>query len=352
MKLMGKLARRAFKGCGALVLLGLLSSCGGGIEQITAFAPTRLLIFGDEMSVLTKTDPKGRKYSVNALGADNATLDCVARPLWFQIVAYTYGFAFEECNPSNQAETAAKIFAEPGAKSDDLPAQIARARLLTGCFNETDLVTLLVGANDVLDAYKNLYVPDAAYQGANYTNNPTYKAAIAELNAKGALLGQRINALTTLGPKVIVSTIPLMNLTPYALREAIDRPLANVLNVLLDFSNTFNTAMRVNILNDGRFIGLVELDALLNAGVGDPSRYGLANVTNAVCDPLTWNTTDCDTNTLVTNGNATTWLWASDLWIGSTGHLNLGNFARGRALGNPFGSPSGTQCQPPPPGGT
>ena len=52
-------------------------------------------------------------------------------------------------------------------------------------------------------------------------------------------------------------------------------------NVLLNFSNAFNTAMRVNIINDGRFIGLVELDALLNAGVSDPARYGLTNVTNA-----------------------------------------------------------------------
>jgi hypothetical protein len=29
-------------------------------------------------------------------------------------------------------------------------------------------------------------------------------------------------------------------------------------------------------------------------------------------------------------------LWASDLWMGPTAHLNLGNFARGRATDNPF----------------
>ncbi|MGL6110813.1 MAG: hypothetical protein ACRC2B_12035 [Rubrivivax sp.] len=341
MTLMGKLAQRAVKGCGALLALALLGSCGGATEQITPFAPTRLLVLGDEMSVLTKTDPVGRKYSVNALATDNIALDCAARPLWVQIVASTYLFAFEECNPANQAETAAKIFAEPGAKADDLPGQVARARLLSGCFNDTDLVTVLIGANDVLDAYQNLYVPDPAYVGADYVNNPSYKAAIAVLQAKGAQLGQRINTLTSLGPRVVVSTIPLMNLTPYALREATARPLANVLNVLLDFSNTFNTAMRVNILNDGRLIGLVELDALVSAGVGDPSRYGLTNVTVAACAV---DLPNCDTSTLVANANATTWLWASDLWVGSTAHLNLGNFARGRALGNPFGSPQGGEC--------
>jgi hypothetical protein len=348
MKLTVRRAHGALKGCAALLALGLLVSCGGSTEQIEPFEPTRLLVFGDEMSVLTKTDPKGRKYSVNALGSDGIGLDCGARPIWVQVVASSFGFAFEECNSSNRPETAGKIFAEPLAKADDLPAQIARAAALTGCFNETDLVTILIGANDVLDLYRNQYVPDAvAYP--NYQNNPSFQAANNELQARGARLGRRINSLTTLGPKVIVSTIPLMNLTPYALQQAQDRNDPNARAVLNDFSNTFNTAMRVNIRNNGLFIGLVELDALLQAGVNDPGRYGLNNVTNAVCDPATWGTADCDTNTLVTNGNATTWLWASNLWIGSTAHLNLGNFARQRARGNPFGSPSGTQCRPPPP---
>ncbi len=345
MKWMGKRAQRAIMGCVGLLVLGLLASCGGATSQITPFAPTRLLVFGDEMSVLTKDDPKGRKYSVNALAADGTSIDCVSRQLWFQVLAYTYAFAFEECNPTNQAETKAKIFAEPGAKADDLPAQIARARAVSGCFNETDLFTVLIGANDVLDLYKNQYVADPAYAGSNYTRNPTYQAAIAELQARGARLGQRIQALTALGPKAIVSTIPLMSQTPYALREAIDKKDQTVLNVLYDFSNTFNTALRTNIVNNGQYWGLVELDSLLNAGVTNPGNFGLANVTNAVCAV---DLPNCNTSTLVPNGNASTWLWASNLWMGSTAHANLGNFARGRALGNPFGSPSGTQCTPPP----
>ncbi|HYN59629.1 MAG TPA: SGNH/GDSL hydrolase family protein [Rubrivivax sp.] len=345
MKLTGRLAHGALKGCVALLALGLLVSCGGSTEQVEPFEPTRLLVFGDEMSVLTNADPKGRKYSVNALDSGGIGLDCGARPIWVQIVASSFGFSFEECNSANRPETAGKIFAEPGAKADDLPAQIARAAALTGCFNEADLVTVLIGANDVLDLYRNQYVPDAG----SYQDNPSFKAANDELRARGARLGRQINALTTLGPKVIVSTIPLMNLTPYANVQSQVRNDPNARQVLNDFSNTFNTAMRINIRNNGLFIGLVELDALLQAGVNDPGRYGLNNVNNAVCIPATWGTPDCDTNTLVPNGNANTWLWASDLWIGSTAHLNLGNFARQRARGNPFGSPSGTQCRPPPP---
>jgi outer membrane lipase/esterase len=320
-KWMGKLAQRAARGFGALLWLGLLASCGGGTEQITPFEPRRLLVFGDEMSVLTSLPPQGRKYSVNALNSDGTAIDCTSRLLWTQIVANRFGFSFEECNSSILAVNDAKNFAEPGAKADDLPAQIARARLLTGCFNETDLVTLLIGANDVLDLYENVYLKDPTTQTATSITN--------ELTRRGALLGQRINALTTLGPKVIVSTIPLMNLTPYALRQP---EVLNARSVLLNFSNAFNTAMRVNILNDGRFIGLVELDALLNAGVGDPSRYGLTNVTNAVCAR---ELPDCDTSTLVPDGNATTWLWASDLWMGSTAQLNLLRASIGPAIRRP-----------------
>ncbi len=158
---------------------------------------------------------------------------------------------------------------------------------------------------------------------------------MAELQKRGERLGLQINALTQLGPRVVLSTIPLMGLTPYALREAITSGDAQRSALLTNFSNAFNTAVRVNIVNDGRFIGLVELDALINAGFNNPTQYGLTNVTPGVCSvPLP----NCSTNTLV----ATTAMppppgcgQATCGW-GSTAHLNLGNFARGRALGNPF----------------
>ena len=112
------------------------------------------------------------------------------------------------------------------------------------------------------------------------------------------------------------------------------------MDALYEFSQAFNTAMRVSIVNDGRYIALIPLDGLLNAGFNSPASYGLVNVLQAVCAvPLP----DCEASvseptqgTLVPDGNATTWLWASDLWMGSTGHAYLGEFARGRVLGNPF----------------
>jgi hypothetical protein len=341
----GNWARRVLAGLGATLVLMVLAACGGGTEQITPFAPTRMLVLGDEMSVLTKaTDPPiGRKYSVNALQAANpAQVDCNTFPLWHQVVASAFRFAYRECNPGGLAVTAAKVYAQPGAKVESLVAQLAEAVAENGSFSNTDLFTVLVGANDVLDVYQNIYLANPG--------TDAYNAGLAELRLRGVRLAAFVNELTRAnvldiyGPKVILSTIPLMNLTPYARQEALARPGLPVLNVLSQFSTVFNTAVRagdspngfVGIVNDGRFIGLVELDALINAGSGDPARYGLVNAVQPVCAPVTWNTPSCTTATLVPDGNATTWLWASDLWMGPTAHLNLGNFARGRALDNPF----------------
>lgn len=339
----GNPARRALLGAAALLSALLLGACGGG-EPITEFAPTRMLVLGDEMSVLTNPGddgPVGRKYSVNAVqSADPTQIDCAAFPLWHQVVANNYRFAYSECNPNGLAVTAAKVYARPGAKVDSMPAQLAAAAAQNGSFGNTDLFLVLVGANDIKDEFEK------------YLLNPTtdnYNAGLAELRSRGVKLAAFVNELTRAnvgdvnGPKVVISTAPLMNLTPYALALASANPGVPVLNTLYEFSNAFNTALRAGdsangfkgIVNDGRFIGLVVLDGILQTGVNNPGAYGLTNWTQPVCVvPLP----DCDNVAadLKPNGNAQTWLWASELWIGPTAHQNLGNFANGRATGNPF----------------
>jgi hypothetical protein len=171
---------------------------------------------------------------------------------------------------------------------------------------------------------------------ANPTN-ATANAVTNELSARGARLGQSIAALTANnGPNFIVSTIPRMNQTPWGQQQEALHPGLNVGNVLDNFSNAFNTALRTNIPNDGSRWGLVELDAIVNAAINNPGGYDLKNVRDAVCAvdlPF------CDNVTadLVTNGNPDTWLWASDRWIGWQPHSRLGSFARSRAQDNPFG---------------
>lgn len=334
MKAMGTRVQRAVQGGIALLALVLLASCGGGTEAINPFEPRRLLVLGDDMSVMTNTGVLGRKYSINAVSDnDNTVINCNSFPLWHQAVAGLWNFAYAECNPNNHAQTPAKIYAQIGAKVDDLPTQLAVASAANGSFNNRDLFMVLVGANDVLDLYQNVYLANPS--------TATYNAVLNELTARGTRLGQFVNQLTRAnvldlgGPKVIISTMPLMNLTPYARAQSVLYPALPVQTALHDFSNALNTAMRVAIVNDGRFIGLIELDAILNTGFENPGTYGLTNVKNAACAVAL---PDCDNVSadLVTNGNATTWMWASNLWMGPTAHANLGRFARTRAQDNPF----------------
>jgi len=331
---MSNRAQRAVMGTVASLLLGLLASCGGGTEQIDAFEPTRYIAFGDAMSVITKPGPQGLKYTVNAIGSDGISTDCTVSTsdqpslLWTQILGNTFNFVFEECNPSNQMVNA-YILARPEAKAADFVTQLAEARAAHGAFGCKDLMSVLIGANDVIELFETVYLADPTSSTANAVTN--------ELSARGARLGKAITALTAdNGPNIIVSTIPRMNQTPWGRKQAADRPGLNVGNVLDNFSKAFNDALRSNIPNDGSRWGLVELDAMVNAAVNNPGTYNLDNVTEAVCAAQMPNCVNVAAD-LVPNGNPDTWLWASDRWIGWQAHSRLGSFARTRARDNPFG---------------
>jgi outer membrane lipase/esterase len=332
MKSMGNWTRRASCAVAAGLAL-LLAACGGGTEQITPFEPTRYLVFGDEMSVLTRPGPNGLKYTVNAVDSDGAATcntNTSSQPsrLWTQVVANAFGFVFEECNPSALTPNG-YIYAKPGAMSADFVTQLATARAVHGSVGCNDLMSVLIGTNDVIDLFETQYL-------ANPTSS-TAEAVTNELSARGARLGRAITELTANnGSNILVSTIPLINQTPYGLLQDALHPGKNVQSVLNEFSTAFNTALRVNIPNDGSRWGLVELDALVNAAVRNPGDFGITNWTVGVCavDLPNCNNVAAD---LVTGGNALTWLWASDRWIGWEAHANLGSFARQRAQGNPFG---------------
>jgi lysophospholipase L1-like esterase len=333
MKSMGYWARRA--ACGAAAGLAmLLISCGGGTEQVVPFEPTRYLVFGDAMSVLTRDEPKGRKYTVNAVSSTGGPTCNIGTSdqfslLWTQVVGNAFNFVFEECNPNDRVVNAF-IYAKPDAKSADFLTQLAEARLVQGSFGCNDLMSVLIGINDVTDLFETQYLADPTESTAN--------ALASELTARGARLGRAITELTANnGPNIIVSTIPLLNQTPYGLQKANEHPGKNVLNVLDQLSSAYNTALRVNIPNDGSRWGLVELDALVNGAVRNPGNFGITNWTQAVCAVDLPNCDNVPNIDLVPGGNAATWLWASDRWIGWKGHANLGSFARSRAQGNPFG---------------
>ena len=315
-----------FKRLLAATLAGaaLLAGCGGG-AQVVKFAPTRVLAFGDETSVLE--DPtgsaNGRKYTVNALATDGVTPECTVNPIWIQAIAAGFGLVFPECNHGTTvvAAPASRIYATPGARVADIATQID-GHLLASSFSGSDLAVVLAGANDVLALY-------AQYPGA------TEDSLVAQAEAAGTALGLQINRLADAGAKVIVSTVPDFGLSPFGLAEEARVPGRAAL--LTRLSARLNAKLRVTVVNDGRRVGLVFADEALQIAYKFASGSGFTNVTGHVCDPaLAPSVKLCTTSTLVTNGSATTWLWADDTRLSPGGQALLGSIGLSRAHNNPF----------------
>jgi hypothetical protein len=315
-------SRGARWGAVAALTVAVLAGCGGG--QVDPFRAERVLAFGDEFSVITDA---GLKYSVNARKDDPASittpkariLDCKASPLWVQTVADGFSLVFPQCNPDNVAAPASRILAVPGAKVADLKTQIDNF-MASGTFTARDMATMLVGGNDILELY-------AQYPAVSEADLTT------EAQARGKLWGQQINRVALLGPAVLVVTPPDLGLSPYALAEKakftdIDR--AALITRLL---RAYQNAMGVEIINDGRLIGLVYGDVETQNMVRFSGSFGIDNNNTAVCSALLPN---CYEETLVTGGSLTTWLWADSLRLGPTYHVRLGEVAKSRAQNNPF----------------
>lgn len=317
--------RRALTGAAAvLVVLATVAACGGGTSQYEPFVPKRLFAFGDESSHLSAT---GRKYAVNALATGSTTaIACTQEPLWVQSVAAVYGMVFAECNPDNAGSTAARMYAAPGATVADVEVQI-QAQVAAGGFTETDLATVLVGANDIL---------------ALYGQFPTRSEAslLAEARGRGEAAARAVNRLIGLGAKVILSNLPDMGLSPYALAQKALYTDTDRAALISRLTTAFNEQLGVTVLLDGRYVGLVQADLSWQAIGRFPSYYGMVNISEGICTvdlpdctSATLRVVDATTGALAVPG---TYLWADATRIGSGGQNQLAVLAVDRARRNPF----------------
>lgn len=314
--------RRAALCAAALAGAVLLASCGGG-QQLVAFAPQRVLAFGDEASVML---PDGRKYTVNGLDTAGTALDCTVSPLWIQYVSNSFGLMFPECNHANVTAPRSRIYAEPGAKVADVTRQIDR-HLAGDSFSGTDLVTLMVGANDVLEQYRR-------YPAAS-ANDIT-----AAVEAAGEALAAQVNRIANAGGKVVLAKVIDLGQTPYGLAERAAHTDTDRSLLLTNLVARFNARLRVGIMNDGRKIGLVQADERIQLAVRYPSAFGFVNVTDAACLPSAV-LPNCTTATLVTapdgsHADANSWLWADAVNLSAGGQAQLGAVAEAVARNNPF----------------
>ena len=300
---------------GAAVGLLVLAACGGGTSQVESFVPARYFAFGDETSTL---ESNGRKFAVNALDANNR-LDCAQQPIWVQQVAGAYGFVFAECNPTFQPETKAIMLARAGARADDVRAQV-EAQVAAGGFRDKDLATLLAGANDVLELYRQYPARSEA-------------SLIADARARGTRLAQTVNRLVDLGVKVVISTVPDMGLTPFGKAEKRNFQDIDRSAFLTRLTAAFNEQLGVTVVLDGRFVGLVQADLQFQAIDRFPAGFGIASTSEGVC---TVALPQCTTATLLPGADPATFLWADDTRIASAGHTQLAQLAVSRAQRNPF----------------
>jgi outer membrane lipase/esterase len=297
------------------LVLGL-AGCGGG-DPVEPYVPTRVIAFGDELSLI---ESDGRKHTVNALNATTALIDCVAHPLWVQVVAHGFGMSFPQC-PNGTLPTNAAIRAGVGEKVADLEARVTDY-IANGINGELpkrqDQVLMLVGMHDVLELF-------------NEVPRRTEAAMVTELGVRGTLLAQQVNRLATRAggnPAVIVATMPDVGLTPFALSQA-----AGDAALLTRLSAAFNSALRVNMVQDGRLVGIVFADAEIDSSAKFPDTRAYTNVTQPACALAL---PGCTTATLVTGATATSHLWADTLRPAHRFHEFFGAQALSRAVNNPF----------------
>ena len=99
--------------------------------------------------------------------------------------------------------------------------------------------------------------------------------------------------------------------------------------------DSFNISMRLNLLNDGRLIGLVLVDETIQQIARFPAAFSYVNVTQAACRSDIA-IQDCTTDTLVADANPTQWLWAGDTLLSPAAQSRIGTLFLSRAKNNPF----------------
>lgn len=310
----------------ALAATAALAACGGGTSQVRAFTPSRVLVFGDETSVIVNDgSADGFRYTINDR-TSTAAGKCLASPTFAQMMVSGYGMVVEQCNPTG-ATPKAFILAVAGATVDDvssgLQQQVAR---VSGGVNDQDMALVMIGANDVIALYEDV-------RAGRMTN----AEAVSEAQRRGRHAGEGVNAILSTGARAIVVTIPDMSLSPYAVTQQTGDPGAKTLLATLSYE--FNAYLRTSIDSqayDGRNYGLVLADDIVSAMAKFPTSYLTSPSVAAVAACTTASAVDCLTTTLVEGAGTLTHLWADDRHLGPNAHNRIGLAVQSRMLGNPF----------------
>lgn len=316
--------------CTPLILAVGMAACGGGTSQVERFVPARLIVFGDEDSLIVNDGAKnGKKYTVNGLDA-TPLRDCLLLPIWVQALATYYNLVFDECNKTAITPLAfmrARVAATVEHPTLGMAAQLAAQAAGGGAVKAGDLVVVMLGANDLFALADRLKA-----------GTITAAEASSEARRLARVLAGHINNVLDTGARAIVSTVPDVGLSPYALalNEAGSSAASTRLSALvLDFNGTLRTSIDSTRF-DGRNYGLVLADDIVSAIDKLPTSYLTSPAVVKVAACTTASALDCLTTTLVTGANSASHLWADDRHLGPAAHARIATSVQSRALNNPF----------------
>lgn len=257
------------------------------------------------------------------------TYFCNVPTIWVQTVAQAFGKGYRSaCTLS--ANAGAESYAVPGAKVADVIAQINANK---ASLNSGVLVTIMAGQNDILGEYQSL---------GNAPTQTNLEAAQARLRAQADLLANAVQGIFATGAKVVLALTPDLGESPLAYANS-----AAGKAVLSALTKSFNDHLYITRLGSSSGRQLVgvnshELTANRNNGyvhstaLCDPTSSSAllpdgqtvaANAINYSLERLK----ACNTNSYVTGGNLSSYLWADEVRFAPTGHAWIGSIAATRA---------------------
>lgn len=251
----------------------------------------------------------------------STTYLCNVPTIWVQTVARAFGKGYHDACPIDAYGNAVS-YAEPWATVSDVAAQVAAHR---GELGKGVLVTMMAGQNDIL----------AQYQRVKGGNNYSQADAEAALRVQAAALAAVVNDIMGTGAKVVLALTPDLGQSPLAI-GARDQALLSAL------TNVFNDELYINRLGTASGRNLAGFNTV---NLTSPTIRSSSYVYDrALCDPAkavgpdgTVPTTDlerarfCNSNTYVSGGNLSTFIWADSVRFAPIGHSLIGATAAHRA---------------------
>ena len=293
----------------------VVAGCGAG-TVFSAFAPSRVIVFGDAFSDVGQG---GSKYTVNDASTNT----------WVEQIAATYGLSVTAASAGGlgYARGNARIVLKPDAAGVATTLTVKEqidAFLATGNVTSADAVFINGGISDMV-------VQGVAFTaGSISANDLSNNAAQA-----GRDLATQVRRLVSAGAThVIVAGVYDMSKSPWGANSGQAAALSAA-------SLQFNTSLLTSIVDLGGSVLYVDAAYYLNLMANQPAGFGFTTSASAVCTSVDAgpgigvgagdiNSALCNVNTIVAGATYNSYMFADKLYLTPSAHRQWGTYASGR----------------------